>query len=87
VSGNAESSRKTAEATKWKYGVDEDGKSNFHKAIGARGGKAKVSNKGLGGISKDRRREIGKQGGIASGEARRKKKEQELKDKIANETW
>lgn len=59
--------RATGETLKKKYGVDKDGKSIFHKQIGAKGGrKSRLP------LSSERARELGRKGGFTAGRSRRK---------------
>ena len=71
MSGTSAGAKKALKTIQDRYGVDENGKSLLYSTAGRKGGQAKNSKKGLGGLSKKRRREIAKMGGKRSGEVRR----------------
>ena len=60
MSGTKEGAAKAATTNKERHGED------FYKTIGARGGLAKVSTKGFGGMSVDKRSAAGRKGGRIS---------------------
>ena len=70
---------KRIETIKAKYGVDNEGKSIFHKRAGAKGGKAGGKNvTSFGNLTPDRQREISSRGGLAAAKNRRTKKKRLL---------
>jgi general stress protein YciG len=58
--------RATGETLKKKYGVDENGKSIFHKKIGAKGGRTSHLP-----LNRQRAQELGRKGGLGKAKARK----------------